>query len=174
MKKLLLLLLAFPLFIACSSSSSDDDNKNELQYVRIKVTSDDAVSPTGIVALFYLGDEDITNIYYVGSLGIWDGTVVATRGDGESIFPVSKISGDKTVANKDYSVHSFYWNELSSIYGIPQAGKKYAIFVQLGIGNKPRAYKVITIDKNKDIEVHLPSADKISQLVEANWIIKDF
>jgi hypothetical protein len=175
----LLIVLLCLLFSSCSKAG--DDTENKLQFVQVNVTSDDSNTPTGIVALFYLGS---SKDYAFASYDLKECPIVASsasgkiigayRNDGEQLFPISDVGGNKLLSVGNKGVCTFYWDNLSTLYGTPQAGGKYAIFIKLNCGNYPRAYKVITIDKNKKIDVHIPSASKSSECVEANWNMTDY
>lgn len=159
------------LFAGCSK---EEDDANELEFVQIVVTSDDKNPPEGIVSLFYLGDKDLKDCPSLTPTS--NSLVYAIRSDGESIFPVSGSRGDKLVhgIKETSSVCTFFWNNLRTIYGTPMPGDKYAVFIKLSVGKSARAYKVFTIDKNKRINVHLPSASEYSQCVNAEWNIIDY
>lgn len=175
MKKVLFLLLMVAAFVACSKD--DDNKKDELEFIQVMVTTDDGVSPEGIVSLFYLDKgalKECPNFMERGGSKM----VYATRDDGETIFPVSKLDGDKMISSskeKGASVCSFFWEKLgSALYGVPQAGGRYVVFIQLSSHQEQRAYKEFTIDENKRISVHLPSSNILKECVDATWEIKKY
>lgn len=169
MKNLISFFILSLLFFSCSSDENTSNN-DELEFIQIKVTSTDASMPKGKIALLYLGDKNLE------SITVADGKIIGSTGSNEYIYPVSKkTEGEDLVNGKDnYSIKSFYWNELSSLYGTPQPGKKYVVFIKLKEGKTPIAYKVFTISKNSSIDVHIPSASEYSEIVNADWKISDY
>jgi hypothetical protein len=178
MKKYLFIIgfVALLLFISCSKTN--DVKEKKIDFIQVKVTSDDSSTPSGIVALFYLGNDTINkysleacpNIAGYGS----DRIVYARRNDEELIYPISHVGGDELFSSENYGVCTFYWNELSWLYGMPQVNGKYVIFIKLDCGKYPRAYKEFIIDGNKSINVHIPSASDYSDCVNADWKITDY
>lgn len=180
MKKILFLMLLAPLFLSCSSDDDNEGKNDKLEFIQVKVTSEDAPAPNGNVYLFkvngYALDSDKPNSWAV------DYTPVLSykdNGESESMLPISdygtKTKGDLQLNEKDgYSVHSFYWNNLSSKYGKPEAGDEYLIFIELRNGTYARASKRFVITKNSLITVKLPTCTDKSKFVEGSWSISDY
>lgn len=178
MKKIQFLLLLFALvFTGCSSDDNENDSK--LDFIQIKVTSEDITAPNGYVYLYRVSGHDLTSdepniwgIEYSPSL------FYNYNGEKKIMLPISKngtkYNGD-LLPDKDngYSVHSIYWSELSSIHGTPQPGDEYLVFVHLTNGNYAKASKRFTINKNSLITIKLPACEE-SQFVDAEWTISDY
>ena len=175
MKKLSLLFL-LPILLFSCSSDDNEPTQDQLEFIQIKVTSDDAIKPRGVISLFYLGDDDDINHFSVWDNGTNSTLVYALKDNGDKIYPISNENGNKLGGStlENYSVVSFFWRNLSTRYGLPIAGKKYAIGIKINEGNYPVTYKVLTIDNNKKITVHIPSVTKIGEFVEAQWSIENY
>jgi len=178
MKKITLLLVFTSLL--CTSCSKEENSERKLEYLTVRVTSDDSETPSGIVSLFYLcsgNSYDFNGYDLKEPPNVANGEMVyAVTNHDERIFPISKFGGDKliTSSNKDCSIGSFFWNSLSTIYGTPLINGKYVIFIKLSCGKYPRCYKVLTIDGNKMVNVHIPSASDYSECVTAEWQVSDY
>lgn len=161
------LILPLLLLLALSSCSTDEPKISTLDFVRIQVTNQNVTVPDGYIYLFYLGDYDVTSVPRK-----IDDYVFAVRSDGETIYPVSPISDGKYKlgVSLDYSGRTFYWKELSTLYGTPKSGK-YLIFIKLTCDKFQSTYKVITINGNKLIKVNIPTSENFSEVVDSQWTI---
>lgn len=184
MKKLLfLLVIAFPLVFTSCSKDDENNNDNELKFIQIKVTSADTPTPNGNVYLFkvsgYNVNDDYPLFWSYGNLAYTPTLSYKYNGEESAMLPVSeygsKYKGDLLLSEKDgYSVHSIYWYNLSSLYGTPQIGDEYLIFVTLRNGTYAKASKRFIITKNSLITVKLPTCKDKSKFVDGEWTISDY
>lgn len=174
----MLLNLLFVTAICTSCSKDDEKEDEELEFVQIRVFSEDITAPNGQAYLFYV-ENNVDNI---------DNMKPSTLGDMYSpwigynrnlvMYPVSEFgkstSGQLMVnQKKGYSELIFYWRDLSTTYGTPSPGR-YVLFVSLSNGVYLRSYKELTITKNSIIEVSFPKANNTEYDVDANFVVKDY
>lgn len=172
MRKSLFLLFAILFITGCSKDN--DDNQKELQFIQVQISTENGTLPEGIVSVFYLNGYTINECPYKNPV---TEAAIAYDEKGKMVFPVSKLEGDKMHKSESngYSVATFYWDKLSSaIYGTPLANREYVVFIQLTNNDQQRAFKKITIDKNKRIKVKLPSSTEKKKEVNAQWTIEDY
>lgn len=163
MKKLLLLLFIFPLFISCSGD--DEDKDNGLAFVQIKVYMGDGSVLKGKSAIFYGKVTDCNNR---------DDLFFAKDSKGESVFSIGRGDLVSGAVNEDNSaVASFFWSNLGTIYGKPKPNQDYTIYIKLSDSNY--SYKTFNIeDKNKLITVKFPNKSGGAEFIEAEWSIEDY
>lgn len=159
MKKLLLLLFTSVLLMGCGS---DDNEPEGLKFVQVQVSTNDGLTAKGVSAIYY-GE--------VTDCGNRDGLFYAKSGS-ETVFAIGNgnlVNG----LNNTYSVKSFFFDELGTIYGRPTANMKYTIYVK--ISDSDYSYKTFTIeDKNKQIKVRFPTPTGEAKFVQADWSIEDY
>lgn len=187
-KYLFLLAFGLPLFFgSCSTNDDDAKNKDELQLLQIRVTSKDIAEPNGNVYLFYVNN--YKNINGKPSVAWWYEEPVPyydyekSDGTGYKIVPVSDwgkmSSGKLEQSGNGYSVHTIYWNNLSSLYGTPLPGGRYIVCVFLKneintiIYSAPISKEYI-LKKNSVITVHLPMCTDMSGYEKAKWSISGY
>lgn len=181
MKKLLALIFVLsPLLLACSSD--DEENSDKLKFIQIQVVSEDTPTPKGNVYLYRVDGKDIksdkpSQIAY--SPLLW----YNYNGESKSMSPISsygsRSDGQLIMSpQKGYSSTSFYWNNLSVIYGAPQKGDEYLVYIELRDGNYARSSKRFTLTKNSLIKVKLPSHKEVEaskdNFFEGEWSIEDY
>ena len=182
---LLVAILSFG-FVACSKDDEDNnDNSSSLEFIQVRVYSEDVTAPEGNVYLFYVENyiNEIDNMHPFTRLEWTPMISYTSRVDGKSSYmsPVSKY-GTKSKGrlgvypDKNYSVTSIGWSDLSSYYGTPKAGGRYVLYVALDDDILLKSSKELTISKNSIVEVHFPKASKKydSRWVEAEFIVKDY
>lgn len=179
MKKLLLLLLVVPLFISCGSGDEEKDGNN-LEFIQVRVTSDSNATPNGNVYLFKVNGYDLVSDKPNSTSMEYD-PFLSYKYNNETRYMSaisatgSKSKGDLIISEKyGSSVGSIFWDDLSSLYGVPKSGDEYILLVVLRTGKYERAYKRLTITKNSTISVHIPSSDDYSKYVDATWNISDY
>lgn len=184
MKKILFFLaIAFPLVFASCSKDDDEKQDSELEFIQIKVTSADTPTPNGNVYLFkvngYNIDDDYPSFWSYGSLAYTPTLSYKYNGEESAMLPVSEYGKERKgnllfKENEKCSIHSIYWYELSSRYGIPKVGDEYLVFVTLRNGTYAKASKRFVITKNSLITVKLPTCTDKSKFVEGEWTISDY
>lgn len=181
MRKLISILgMMLLMFLYSCSSDDNESGSNQLEFIQILVTSEDTPTPNGHVYLFKIGGYEINDdkpndwaIDYTPFLSY------EYNGERRYMYPISeygsKYRGDLLI-NKDkgYSVHTFYWSMLSSLYGIPKEGDEYLLFVRLYNGTYAKSSKRFVITKNSLITVKLPSCTDKSEFVNGEWSISDY
>ena len=178
--KYVLYVFATLFVIGLTSCSKDDDGEESpsLDYIQIRVFSEDALAPNGNVYLFYV-ENYINKISSMKPSTVieWTPTISYTSNHESHIMtPVSKYGskykGDLLCCDEEgYSVYSIYWNKLSTLYGTPKPGGKYVLMVDLRSPIFPKAYRELTISKNSIVEVHFP---KLSNPYESGWVDAEF
>lgn len=183
MKKILFVMAILPFFFASCSSDDDGDNAEGLEFVQIQVTSEDTPTPNGNVYLFKVSGHEIEDdnplFWDWGKMAYIPTLSYKSNGESKSMLPISEYGkeskGDLLMNNdKGCSLETFYWDDLSSLYGTPKAGDEYLVFVALRNGTYAKASKRFVLTKNSIIRVKLPSCTDEAKFVNANWSISDY
>ncbi|MEG2191445.1 MAG: hypothetical protein RRY05_08755 [Bacteroidales bacterium] len=169
MKKLILL-CSLLVFLACSKDSSNETN--DLEYIQIRVNSDDINIPNGDVYLFKVSGYTITNDTPIDMDNI--PVSLSYISNGENSYMLSVSDKSSLYKSENYSVTSINWEGLSSLYGTPKAGDEYLIYISLNNGTYARATKRFIITKNSIINVRLTTCKDYSKIVPATWTITDY
>ncbi|MBQ6204164.1 MAG: hypothetical protein IJK46_08745 [Prevotella sp.] len=181
-----ILMVTIPCVDFTSCGSDDDDspnNSSSLDFIQVRVYSEDVTAPNGNAYLFYVDNYlDMIEDLRPSTVLEWTPTIsYQYNRETKYMTPISKYGskykGDLLVnENKGYSVHSIYWYELSTLYGTPKPGGKYVLMVDLRNGVYLKAYKELTITNNSIIEVHFPKASEkySSSWIDANFIVRDY
>lgn len=178
MKQILFTVMTVLLLLGCSKEN--EEKSNELEFIQVKVTSEDTPTPDGNIYLFkvsgYKIDSDRPNSWAIDNTPFLSYNY---NGESKTMLPISeygsKHKGDLLLNEKEgYSVESFYWNNLSSTYGTPTAGDEYLVFIELRNGTYARASKRFKINNNSQITVKLPTCTDKSRFVDGEWSIADY
>lgn len=181
MRKILFILATLPILLLTScSSDSNNDNDEGLEFIQVRVTSEDTPTPNGNIYLFKVNGYELDS-EEPNSWAIKDTPVLFYKHNGESetMLPISEYGsqnkGNLLLDEKEgYSAYSFYWHSLSSSYGTPKSGDEYLIFIELRNGTYARASKRFVITKNSLITVKLPTCTDKSKFVDGEWSISDY
>ena len=181
MKKILFFMMAMlPLMFSGCSDDDEDKKKDELKFVQLQITSEDNTTPNGNAYIFKVSGYDLESDEPLSWAINYTPVLHYTfNGESEVMVPISKYGklyhGDLVLNKKDgYSVYSFFWDELSSIYGQPKAGDEYLIFIELRNGTYAKVSKRFVIERNSVIKVRIPTCKDVSKFVDAEWSISDY
>lgn len=175
--------IVFFMFSACSSGSDKEDEDDELEFIQLRVTSEDTPTPNGNVYLFKVNGYDIKSetplFFNYGDIAYTPTLTYKSNGEDKTMIPISeygkKNKGDLLLnENEKYSTHTFYWYQLSSIYGTPKPGDEYLVFIVLRGDTYAKTSKRFTVTKNSKITVKLPTCKEESRFVEGEWSISDY
>ena len=174
MKKILFLMVFLSgLFVGCSD---DGDEEEELLYLQVKVTGEDNKEIYGNVYLFYI--ENHTNLQTPPRVNLIGDVYVpyipykGSDGDNHHMYPVSdwgkERDGELHNFGDGYSVETFYWDKLSTLYGTPKKGCKYALCVVLEEYPHCYVYYEFTMEDRSVINMHIPDHDGYHEFIDAD------